>query len=111
MLEYFGAPRYNIYDGLAGAMRRHTEFDFSFTRVPGSISTPSFKDTLQIARFMLCDRDADAFSHSPTEEEFQEYVREHFWDERRDTGGWHYEEVFCFVRRNAVRGKQPEGRR
>lgn len=111
MLEYFGAPRYNIYDGLARVMRLHTEFDFSFTRVPGSISTPSFDDTLQIARFMLCDRDADAFSHSPTEEEFQEYVREHFWDERRDTGGWHYEEVFCFVRRNALHGKQPEGRR
>jgi hypothetical protein len=58
---------------------------------------------------MLCDRDADAFSHSPTEEEFQEYVREHFWDERRNTGGWHYEEVFCFVRRNAVHATQPEG--
>jgi DREV methyltransferase len=111
MLEYFGAPRYNIYDGLARVMRLHTEFDFSFTRVPGSISTTSFDDTLQIARFMLCDRDADAFSHSPTEEELQEYVREHFWDERRHTGGWHYEEVFCFVRRNAVRGKQPEGGR
>jgi len=107
MLEYFGAPRYNIYDGLARVMQLHTEFDFSFTRVPGSISTPSFDDTLQIARFMLCDRDADAFSHSPTEEEFQEYVRLHFWDERRHTGGWHYEEVFCFVRRNAVHAKQP----
>jgi len=111
MLEYFGAPRYNIYDGLARVMRLHTEFDFSFTRVPGSISTTSFDGTLQIARFMLCDRDADAFSHSPTEEELQEYVREQFWDERRHTGGWHYEEVFCFVRRNAVHAKQPEGGR
>lgn len=31
---------------------------------------------------MLCDRAADAFSRPPTEDEFQEYVRGHFWDER-----------------------------
>jgi hypothetical protein len=109
MLEDFGAPRYNLYDGLARVMRRHTEFDFSFTRVPGSISTTSFVDTLTIARFMLCDRDADAFSHSPTEVEFQDYVRARFWDERSNTGGWPHEEVFCFVRRNAVHVKQPGG--
>jgi hypothetical protein len=109
MLEDFGAPCYNLYDGLARVMRRHTEFDFSFTRVPGSISTTSFVDTLTIARFMLCDRDADAFSHSPTEVEFQDYVRARFWDERSNTGGWPHEEVFCFVRRNAVHVRQPGG--
>jgi hypothetical protein len=109
MLEDFGAPRYNLYDGLARVMQRHTAFDFSFTRVPGSISTTSFVDTLTIARFMLCDRDADAFSHPPSEEEFQEYVRAHFWDERKNTGGWPHEEVFCFVRRNAVHAKQSGG--
>ena len=49
-----------------------------------------------------CDRDADAFSRPPTEEEFQAYVREHFWDERKGIGGWDCEEVFCYVRRNAV---------
>lgn len=39
----------------------------------------SFEDTLKIARFMVCDRDAAAFSRSPTEGAFQAYVREHFW--------------------------------
>lgn len=107
MLEYFGAPRFNLYEGLAGVIRLHTEFDFSFTRVPGSLATTSFEDTLKIARFMLCDRDADAFCRPPTEEEFQEYVRAHFWDERRNAGGWHYKTVLCFVRRNAVHAKQP----
>ncbi|MGB7291433.1 MAG: methyltransferase domain-containing protein [Thermodesulfobacteriota bacterium] len=109
MLEYFGAPRFDIYDCLATVIQLHTEFDFSFTRVPASISTTSIDDTIKIARFMLCDRDADAFSQSPTEEEFQDYVRTHFWDKGKDAGGWHYEEVFCFVRRNAVHAKQPLG--
>jgi hypothetical protein len=107
MLEHFGAPRYNLYAGLARVIRLHAEFDFSFTRVPGcSIFTTSFDETLKIARFMLCDRDADAFSRPPTEEEFQEYVRAHFWDEKKGTGGWHYRVVFCFVRRNAVYAEQ-----
>ena len=101
MLEDFGAPRYNLYDGLARVMRRHTEFDFSFTRVPGSISTASFVDTLTIARFMLCDRDADAFSHSPSEDEFQEYVRARFWDEREHTAGGHT--TRCFASCDAMR--------
>ena len=106
MLEHFGAPGYDLYGGLARGMRLHTEFAFSFLRAPASITTTSFEDTLQIARFMLCDRDADAFSRPPTEEEFQAYVREHFWDERKGTGGWDCEEVFCCVRRNAVYAKQ-----
>ena len=55
---------------------------------------------------MLCDRDADAFSRPPTEEEFQAYVREHFWDERKGTGGWDCKVVFCCVRRNAGYAKQ-----
>jgi hypothetical protein len=40
------------------------------------------------------------------EEEFQDYVREYFWDERKGTGGWDCEEVFCCVRRNAGYTKQ-----
>jgi hypothetical protein len=105
MLEHFGAPGYDLYGGLARGRRLHTEFAFSFLRAPASITTTSFEDTLQIARFMLCDRDADAFSRPPTEEEFQAYVREHFWNERKGTGGWDCEEVFCCVRRNAVYAK------
>jgi hypothetical protein len=102
MLEHFGASCYDLYGGLARGIRLHAEFGFSFMRAPASITTTSLEDTLKIARFMLCDRDADAFSRPPTEEEFQEYVREHFWDERIGRGGWDCEVVFCCVRRNAV---------
>jgi hypothetical protein len=102
MLEHFGAPRYDLCEGLARGMRLHPEFVFSFRRAPASITTTSFADTLTIARFMLCDRDADAFSRPPTEEEFQAYVREHFWDEKKGRGGWECANVFCCVRRNAV---------
>jgi hypothetical protein len=106
MLEHFGAPRYDLYGGLARGIRLHAEFDFSFMRASASITTTSFEDTLTLARFMLCDRDADAFSRPPMEEEFQDYVREYFWDERKGTGGWDCEEVFCCVRRNAGYTKQ-----
>lgn len=102
MLECFGAPCYDLEGGLSKVMRLHPEFAFSFLRVPASITTTSFADTLTIARFMLCDRDADTFSRPPTEEAFQAYVREHFWDERQERGGWECENVFCCVRRNAV---------
>ena len=102
MLEDFGASRYDLYGVLASRMRLHPEFAFSFLRAPASITTTSFAETLTIARFMLCDRDADAFSRPPTEEEFQAYVREHFWDEREGRGGWECASAFCCVRRNAV---------
>jgi hypothetical protein len=101
MLEYFGAPRYDLSGVLAREMRLHAEFACSFLRAPVSITTPSFAETLTIARFMLCDRDAEAFSRPPTEEEFQAYVREHFWDERKGSGGWDCKEVLCCVRRDA----------
>jgi hypothetical protein len=87
-------------------MRLHPEFTFSFRRVPASITTTSFADTLTIARFMLCDRDADAFSRPPTEEAFQAYVHEHFWDEGKGSGGWECDNMFCCVLRNAVYAKQ-----
>jgi len=105
MLEYFGAPRYDLYGVLAREMRLYPEFAFSFLRAPASITTTSFADTLTIARFMLCDRDADAFSRPPTEAEFQEYVREHFWDEREGRGGWECANAFCCLRRNAMYAK------
>ncbi len=100
LLRHFGAPVYNLYQGLAQVIRQHPEFDFTFTRIPASILTHSFEDTLNIARFMMCDRDADAFSREPTEVQFQSYVREQFWNEQTGTGGWHYDVVLCLVRRN-----------
>ena len=102
MLDHFGAPRYDLAGVLAREMRRHPEFTCSFRRAPASLTTASFADTLAIARFMLCDRDADAFARSPTEEEFQDYVRAHFWDEEHGTGGWNCDEVVCDVRRTTV---------
>src|SRR5215471_984473 len=102
MLEHFGAPRYDLSGILAREMRLYPEFAFSFLRAPVSIKTTSFADTLTIARFMLCDRDADAFSRPPTEEEFQAYVRKHLWNERTGIGGWTCEEVLCCVRRKSV---------
>jgi len=105
MLEHFGAPCYDLHEGLGRVMRLHPEFTFSFVHAPATITTTSFADTLTIARFMLCDREADAFSRPPTEEAFQDYVREHFWDERQGRGGWTCENVFCCVQRNAVYAK------
>lgn len=102
MLEHFGAKSYNLYQGLMKVIRVHPEFDFFFTRLPGSVFTHSFEDTLKIARFMMCDRDADAFSHEPSEMEFQAYVRGQFWNEQTGTGGWRYDVVLCLVRRNAL---------
>jgi hypothetical protein len=81
MLEHFGAPGYDLQGGLRSVMHRQPEFVFAFPRAPAAITTTSWAETLTIARFMVCDRDADAFSRPPTEEAFQAYVRKHFWDE------------------------------
>jgi hypothetical protein len=108
MLEHFGAPRFDLVGSLAGAVRRHRELTFSFLRSPANYRTTTFEETLQIARFMLCDRDADAFSAAPSEEEFREYVRRHFWDERSGRGGWDVDVLYCCVRRSAFYG--PAGR-
>jgi len=68
---------------------------------------PSNSTSAQIARFMLCDRDADAFSRPTTEEAFQAYVHAHFWDEPHGRGGWECATLFCCVRRNALYAQQP----
>jgi SAM-dependent methyltransferase len=107
MLEFFGAPRFDLFANLVGVMRRHKEFDFSFTRRPGRIRTASFADTLKIARFTLCDRDEGAFARAPTEEAFQRYVRAHLWDDESATGGWDQDVVVCFVRRNSLYARSP----
>ncbi|MGR9115194.1 MAG: class I SAM-dependent methyltransferase [Gammaproteobacteria bacterium] len=102
MLEHFGASSFDLYARLESTIRRHKAYDFTFSRVPGGIKTQSFEETLAIARFMLCDRDSDAFSTEPREADFQAYVREHFWDENTSTGGWAYDVVFCLIKRNPM---------
>jgi len=99
MLEHFGAPRFDLPARLLPAAGVDPELSLSVERLPASFVTSSFEDTLAIARFMLCDRDADAFARTPTEEEFRDYVRTRFWDDGRGAGGWRYDELLCLVRR------------
>jgi hypothetical protein len=100
MLEYFGAPPFDLFAGLSRVLRRHKEFDFSFSHSPHVLRTTSWEDTLQVARFMMADRSEDSYSWRPTEEQFQDYVRTHFWDEGKNVGGWSVGDVYCLVRRN-----------
>jgi SAM-dependent methyltransferase len=100
MLEDFGAPPFDLFAGLTQVVRRHKEFDFSFSHSPHALRTTSFEDTLRIARFMMSDRAEEAFSRRPTETQFQDYVRAHFWDEEKNVGGWSIGDVYCLVRRN-----------
>lgn len=100
MLEHFGAPAFDLFAGLAQVLRRHKEFDFTFSRSHDAVRTESFEDTLRVARFMMADRAEGSFSRSPTETQFQEYVRAHFWDDANKVGGWPLGEVYCLVRRN-----------
>lgn len=100
MLEHFGASPFDLCAGLTRVMRRHKEFDFSFSHSPHALCTSTFADTLQVARFMMSDRAEESFSRQATETEFQDYVRAHFWDETKGIGGWSIGDVYCLVRRN-----------
>jgi hypothetical protein len=100
MLENFGAPPFDLFTGLTRVVRRHKEFDFSFSHSPHALCTTSFEDTLRVARFMMADRAESAFSRRPTESQFQAYVRSHFWDEDKNVGGWLIGDVYCLIRRN-----------
>lgn len=99
MLEYFGAPRFNLVEQLQPLMSMNRDFNYTLDRIPGSFVTTRFEDTLDIARLMLCDRDEDAFSTVPSEADFVAYVREHFWDEGTGQGGWHYDVMIASLRR------------
>jgi hypothetical protein len=100
MLEHFGAPPFDLFAGLARVVRRHKEFDFTFSHDRHALCTTSFEETLRVARFMMADRAEEAFSLQPTEGQFRDYVRAHFWDEAKQVGGWSIGDVHCLVRRN-----------
>ena len=100
MLEHFGAAPFDLFAGLARVIRRHKEFDFTFSHSPHAISMHSLEDTLRVARFMMADRAAESFSWQATEQQFQEYVQTHFWNEARNVGGWFLGDVYCLIRRN-----------
>ena len=98
MLRHFGAPAFDLYAGLAETIRRQPEFDFSFHRAPAGSAPRRWRNCSRSPRFVLCDRDEDAFPTPPTEAAFQEYVRSRLWDDRAGVGGWDFHEVYCLVR-------------
>jgi SAM-dependent methyltransferase len=100
MLEHFGAPPFDLFTSLSRVVRRHKEFDFSFSHCPHVLRTTSWEDTLQVARFMMADRSENSYSWRPTEAQFQDYVRTHFWDKKKNAGGWSVDDVCCLIRRN-----------
>ena len=89
-----------IVVAVSGELPCSTEFAFSFSHGRHALCTTSFEDTLRVARFMMADRAEDAFSLPPTEGQFREYVRAHFWDEEKQAGGWSIGDVYCLIRRN-----------
>lgn len=99
MLEHFGAPRFNLVERIQPLMAMNHEFNYTIERVPGSFKTDNLDDTLDIARLMLCDRDEDAFSSIPNEQDFTSYVARHFWNEDTGQGGWDYDVMIVSMRR------------
>jgi trans-aconitate methyltransferase len=99
MLDHFGAPRYDLQGVLAKDASLNAEFDLSFQRIAVETHTRSYDDTLAMARVVLCDRGPHEYSRLPSEDEFREYVRTHFWNEDSGIGGWTTDVVYCTVRR------------
>ncbi|MEW6269710.1 MAG: methyltransferase domain-containing protein [Thermodesulfobacteriota bacterium] len=114
MLEAFGAARYDLYR-LAATLRRHPEYVLELRAAPGRLCTSSLADTLEIARFMLCDRKRTGFTRLPSEREFAAWVARHFWDEARGAGGWDLPQAFALIRPNpawpARAGRSPHAAR
>jgi hypothetical protein len=105
MLEAFGAPRFDLFT-LRDTLRNYPEYTLEFQTAASKITTKSFEDTLTVARFMLSDRSASAFSRLPSEQEFESYVRKYFWDDREQRGGWNCGDVLAFVHRNSEKKSQ-----
>jgi SAM-dependent methyltransferase len=99
MIEDLGGPRFNLFT-LNDTFRRHPEYRVEYITVPGPIVTSSFEETCAIARFMLADRPSDAYPRRFSQEEFEEYVRRHLWNEAAKQGGWRVDSVWFLIRRN-----------
>jgi hypothetical protein len=76
------------------------------SRGSATITTTSLAETLTMARFMVGDRDADAFARPSTEAVFQAGVCEHFWSERQGSGGWKCATAFCYLQCNVIYTKK-----
>lgn len=103
MLEYFGAPRFDLISTLQLMMQKYTEYSYSLERLPGSFYTKSLQDTFDIARLVMCDRDEDAFSKPVYEQSFLDYVAANFWDDSAKRGGWGYDVLALCVRPRPTR--------
>lgn len=99
MFEAFGSSKCDL-SGIVKQLRNHPEFDLRFCSVPARFKINTFEETLSIARFMLNDRPLTSYANIPTEEEFQIYVRKHFWDETEQQGGWNCPQQFAVINRN-----------
>jgi hypothetical protein len=108
MLEAFGAPRFDLFR-LKKMLAGYPHYLLEFQTAPGKIATTSFEDTLAIARFMLSDRSGSAFSKLPSEQEFESYVRKHFWDAGEQRGGWDCGDVLAVIKRNPQKEKSTWG--
>jgi hypothetical protein len=106
MLEAFGASRFDLFT-LRDTLASYPQYILEFQTTPGKITTTSFEETLTIARFMLSDRIASAFSRLPSEQEFENYVRKHFWNDEEHRGGWNCGDVLAFIKRNPEKENQP----
>lgn len=100
MIEHFGAPRFDLPARMMETWQKHKEYTFTFSSCFHQIETRSLDDTMKIARFMLADRDVETFSKLPSEEQFQDYVRAHLWNEEKKIGGFDLSDVYCIIRSN-----------
>ncbi|KAM3109646.1 class I SAM-dependent methyltransferase [Phormidesmis sp. 146-35] len=99
MFEAFGAAQCDL-SCVFNTFKRYPKYEVNFVSTPGRFQTKTFEETLEIARLMLGDRPRDSYHHLPTETEFQAYVRQHFWDDTTQQGGWDCPQQFLIIRRN-----------
>lgn len=100
MFEAFGSSRCDL-SCILRKFKNYSEYEVNFVSTPGRFKTKTFEETLNIARFMLGDRLRESYTNLPTEDEFQAYVRKHFWDETQQQGGWDCPQQFAIIRRNS----------
>ena len=99
MLEYFGAPRFDIIKELTPSIEGMPGFQLEVQHLPATIATDNFADTEAIARFMMSDRNACEFTIPPQEPEFLQYVKANFWNPDRNRGGWDYDLAVMTIKR------------
>jgi hypothetical protein len=99
MIAAFGGRRFDLFT-LDGAFRGHPEFRVERVVIRGIVRTTSFEETYRLARFMLCDRAPDSYARRFRDEELRDYVRDHFWNDREQAGGWPCDALNYCIRRN-----------